>query len=137
MAPVSSSIFNAQGLLTGLNSLSGIFSLRLAQKNAEVLDISIPAMHAIDLGAISFGITWVLAGHRNDRTIMKLSIPGRLLAGIVFQQYGDSWKDVVYETVGAAAAGLGLWWDLLKEKQGDSKRLRFNIKLVRWGMSTL
>jgi hypothetical protein len=55
MAPISSIIFGITGAITGLNGASGLLSSGLAAKNAEILKIPTPAMHAIALGALSLG----------------------------------------------------------------------------------
>lgn len=55
MPSLPSIVFGVIGIITGLNGASGLLSSSLASKNAEILGISTPAMHAIALGALSLG----------------------------------------------------------------------------------
>lgn len=56
MAPISSIVLGLQGLFTVLNGLSPLIFPTLAAQSTQSLKIgSMPAMHAISLGALSLG----------------------------------------------------------------------------------
>lgn len=61
MPSLPSIVLGVTGIITGLNGASGLLSSSLASKNAEILGIATPAMHAIALGALSLGYVHSLA----------------------------------------------------------------------------
>ncbi|TVY38416.1 hypothetical protein LOCC1_G008308 [Lachnellula occidentalis] len=111
----SSIIFGLQGGLGMLNGFANLLIPALVVKNSKVLNIaSIPALHTIALGAITYGeisALYVNAAYKADTQIMWWSIVGRGLAVVTFGLHGGVWGNIaLFEgAMSVLTAGNLLW----------------------------
>ncbi|TVY56667.1 hypothetical protein LCER1_G006552 [Lachnellula cervina] len=118
----SSIIFGLQGGLGMLNGFANLLIPALVAKNSKVLNItSVPALHSIALGAITYGAFYVKAAYAADTQIMWWSIVGRGLAVVTFGLHGGVWGNIaLFEgAMGVLTAG-GLLW----ERRTENKKVK-------------
>ncbi|KAE8167998.1 hypothetical protein BDV40DRAFT_252253 [Aspergillus tamarii] len=100
----------ASGLYTLLSPASAARSQHLPLK-----DVSTGTIQAMSLSSLTLGTFYAIAAYQNNISLMVATIPGRLLAAVVFYRTGEAtWRRVApFEAVMGVGTALGLiFWGI-------------------------
>ncbi|PWY83852.1 hypothetical protein BO94DRAFT_625413 [Aspergillus sclerotioniger CBS 115572] len=95
---------------------SGLYTLLCPTSAAQspympLQDVTPGTIQAMSLSSLTLGTFYAIAAYQNNIPLMVATIPGRLLAAMVFYQTGEAaWRQVApFEALMGGMTVLGVW----------------------------